>query len=83
MPFFIFILFYTLGALLFTFIAISLNKTHKWVTLKELNSPYDGDMVKLILILGIVVWPFSIFAIGVTKCISLFINFFKTHIPKE
>lgn len=83
MPFFIFILFYALGALLCTFIAILLNKTYKWITIKDITDPYEGDILKFILILGIIAWPLSIFTIGIMKCVSLFIEFCKNYIPKE
>lgn len=83
MPFFILVLFYALGALLFTFIAIQLNKIHKWVTIKDLTNPYDGDMLKLILFVMILIWPISIIAIGISKCVYLFIEFCQNYIPKE
>lgn len=83
MPFFIFILFYTLGALLCTFIAISLNKIHKWITLKDFNNTCISEILPSIFLLAIFFWPISIITIAMMKCTSLFIEFCKNYIPKE
>lgn len=83
MPFLIFVLLYALGALIFTTIAIILNKNYKWVTLKELNDINKGGELKCALIALIILWPLSITGIIVLKCISLFINFCKNYIPKK
>lgn len=83
MPFFIFILLYALGTLLFISICIPLNKKYKWITIKDLNNLYDGDMRQFFLVLGIITWPFTVFFFGVMKCITLFIDFLKNYIPKE
>jgi len=37
-----------------------LNRNFKWVTKGTLNRYYDGDMVTLGLILGILLWPITI-----------------------
>lgn len=83
MPLFIVTLCYALGALFFTFIALSLNKNYKWITLKELNHKYEGDTLKFLLVIGLIFWPVTIVVISISKCITLFIDFCKHFIPEE
>lgn len=77
----LFIILYILSVFCFFFIAKHLNQTRKWVTLVELTG-FNGDIIIVLIIIGTLLWPITLFFKGFIKCLVLFSDFCKRNVPK-
>ncbi len=78
-----FIFLYILGMLFFipTFILIN-NKT-KWFTSNDVYNTNGKEILQLILILLIILWPITTICIPIVILISKFIKFLKQYLPNK
>lgn len=78
----LFVTIYIFCTLLFFFVAKHLNQTRKWITLDTLTN-FNGDLCILLIIIGTILWPITLFFKGFIECMNLFADFCKRNVPKN